>query len=146
MWRDRRPIRVCQSKFPSTSLNSSNLKSQCHLPRVITYRNACRACASCYGAFRNWKFPSLYRGQSRSSASGSGGARERTHVGLGTIHKIIVSNHLLSRRRDAYLVLLVSYLEVKFVVKLVVGRSKLGGCAKRAGAKKIPSVTCSLPT
>jgi hypothetical protein len=43
-------------------------------------------------------------------------------------------------------VLLVSYLEVKFVVKLVVGRSKLGGCAKRAGAKKIPSVTCSLPT
>jgi hypothetical protein len=47
----------------------------------VTYRNACRACASCYGAFRSWKFPSLYRGQSRSAGRGCGRARGVLMVG-----------------------------------------------------------------
>jgi hypothetical protein len=33
----------------------------------MTYRNACRACASCCDAFRNWRYPLLRGCQSRSS-------------------------------------------------------------------------------
>jgi len=35
----------------------------------MTYRNACRACASCCDAFRNWRYPLLHGCQSRSSVS-----------------------------------------------------------------------------
>lgn len=65
-----------------------------HVPVAIpqeetTYRNACRACASCCGAFRNWRYPSLYRSQSPSSRSnGQVGAR-RTHFGWGLCTIII---------------------------------------------------------
>ena len=40
-----------------------------HGPTGMTYRNACRACASCCDAFRNWRYPSLYRCQSRCSVA-----------------------------------------------------------------------------
>jgi hypothetical protein len=60
----------CQFLFPSLLSYlpwSGSRISNNVLRGVITYRNACRACASCYGAFRNWKYPSLYRSQFRGS-------------------------------------------------------------------------------
>lgn len=70
MWRERRPV----------SHQPSSLSVFCSFCRTlplyhsqgttgITYRNACRACASCCDAFRNWRYPLLRGCQSRSSVS-----------------------------------------------------------------------------
>lgn len=57
--------------------------SNASIQEDITYRNACRACASCCGAFRNWRYPSLYRSQSRSSWLRVRVGVRRTHFGWG---------------------------------------------------------------
>jgi hypothetical protein len=64
----------CSVSPPSCNRSSHDdcPQLQCLVLGEVTYRNACRACASCCGAFRSWKFPSLCRSQSRSSVFGCG--------------------------------------------------------------------------
>jgi hypothetical protein len=89
----------------------------------FTNRSVCTKCASCCGAFRSWKFPSLrrwlvmlFRVEIRRS--------ERTHFGLGTTKGIVSTSNLKLRLRAP------SDVHTSWpcwVVEFVVDSSKYGG-------------------
>lgn len=58
MWRERRPVGTTSAICPSLL---DALPSSTEPFLGITDRNACRECASCCGACRSWRYPSLWR-------------------------------------------------------------------------------------
>jgi hypothetical protein len=76
MWRERRPVKISyQPNVPNLLFHHPLALFRFQYLRIewCTYRNACTGCASCYGVYQSWRYPSLYRSQSRHSVTVAGG-------------------------------------------------------------------------